>query len=106
MTEEVLPWSAAAAAAAGGTLLRIRLTPRSSKEGIEGVAEGRLMVRVASPPTDGRANKALVKLLARELDIPPSRIEVVKGAGSRLKVVLVRGWAPPVIKEGGPGKKT
>ncbi len=95
MTEGFPRWREAAAAASGGTLLRVRLTPKSSREGVDGVAEGRLMVRVTPPPAEGRANRALVKLLARELDVPPSRIEVVKGGGSRLKAVLVKGWAPP-----------
>jgi uncharacterized protein YggU (UPF0235/DUF167 family) len=52
-----------------------------------------LRARVAAAPVDGAANDALIRLLARELDVPPSAVRIVRGATARSKVVAVE--APP-----------
>jgi len=75
-------------------VLDVRVKPNSPREGVEGVVEGRLVVRVKAPPVEGRANKALARLLSRELGVAPSSIEVVRGAGSRDKTLLFKGWHP------------
>ena len=49
--------------------------------------------RVAAPPVGGQANAALVKLLAKRLGVPKSRISVVRGETAREKVVRVEGHA-------------
>ena len=67
--------------------------PRSSKDAIEGEREGALVVRVKAPPVEGEANKALVRLLGRALDVPSSAIRLQSGATSRRKRVLVAGVA-------------
>lgn len=46
-------------------------------------------VRLHAPPTEGKANEELIRLLAEELDIPKSRIQIIKGAGSRIKKVEI-----------------
>jgi uncharacterized protein (TIGR00251 family) len=51
-------------------------------------------VRLNAPPVEGKANKALVSLLAESLDIAKSRIEIVSGARGRNKVVSVEGLSP------------
>ena len=73
-----------------GCVIAMRVTPRSSKPGIGGWrkdAEGReeLEVRVSAAPTDGEANAAMVKLLAKELGVPNSSIKIVSGETSRHK---------------------
>jgi uncharacterized protein (TIGR00251 family) len=77
-----------------GTIIAIRVTPRSSKPGIGGWrvgADGReeLEVRVAAAPTDGEANAAVIKLLAKQLGVPKSSIEVVSGTASRHKRIAL-----------------
>lgn len=61
------------------------------------MVEGELRVRVAAPPVEGKANKELLAFLAHCLDVPPSRLTLLRGAGSRRKVVEVEGltleWA-------------
>jgi hypothetical protein len=73
--------------------LRIRLTPRAKgRAGIAGVREdGVLLARVNAPPVDGKANEALCRLLADVLDVPRSRVSVVRGQTGRDKVVRVEG---------------
>ena len=72
-------------------LIRVRLQPRASREEVVGWRDGVLIARVSAPPVDGRANAALGKLLARELGVAPSRVEVVRGERSRDKTVRVEG---------------
>jgi hypothetical protein len=75
-------------------VIAIRVTTRSSKPGIGGWragADGReeLEVRVSAAPTDGEANAAIIKLLAKELGVPKSAIEIVSGETSRHKRVAL-----------------
>jgi uncharacterized protein (TIGR00251 family) len=75
-------------------LLSIRLTPRSAKEGIGGIWRDAkeatwLCASVRAVPEKGRANAALIKLLAKALDCPPSAISMEAGDISRLKRVRI-----------------
>ena len=79
-----------------GARLRINLTPKASRseiKGIERAANGQshLKVRVTAVPENGKANKALIKLLAKNLRLPTGSLEVVSGATARSKEVLVKG---------------
>jgi uncharacterized protein (TIGR00251 family) len=53
--------------------------------------EGVLRARVSAPPVDGKANKALCRLIAKRVGVPPSRVSVVRGEKSRDKVIRVEG---------------
>jgi uncharacterized protein (TIGR00251 family) len=81
----------------GGTLLRIRVTPRAGRSAIAGVREGALLVRLAAAPVDGAANDALIDLLARTVDLPKRAIRIVRGERSRDKQVAVAGLAPDEV---------
>jgi uncharacterized protein len=74
--------------------LAIRVTPHSAKPGIgswRAGAGGReeLEIRVAEPPTDGAANDAVVKLLAKALGISRAEVKLVSGAVSRHKRLAI-----------------
>jgi uncharacterized protein (TIGR00251 family) len=71
--------------------IRVQVTPRAARSEVTGWREGVLRVRVTAPPVDGRANEAVVRLLAAALGVPPSRVSVVSGATGRLKLVQVDG---------------
>jgi len=58
---------------------------------VVGVEGGALKVRLSAPPVEGAANRALVKLLAKALGVARSRVEIVRGARSRNKLVRVAG---------------
>ena len=79
-----------------GVLLSVRLTPKSGRDAVEGVAAAadgsvHLKARVRAVPENGAANKALVALLARWAGVPNRDIEIISGTTSRLKAVLLRG---------------
>lgn len=73
--------------------ISVRLTPRAKRDAIEGWRGDVLRVRVVAPPVDGKANEALVRLLAGALGVPKSGVAIVAGAASRDKTVEVRGLA-------------
>jgi uncharacterized protein len=69
--------------------LAVRLQPRARRDEIVGERNGVLVVRVTAPPVDGRANAALCRLIAKAVGVAPSNVEIVRGHGSRDKVVRV-----------------
>lgn len=79
----------------GNLLLRVRLTPRSahdSVEGIEPTAEGSaLKARVRAVAQEGEANAALERLIAKWLGVPASTIAVGRGGKSRVKTLRIAG---------------
>jgi len=79
--------------------LRVRVTPRSSRDEIAGWQEGVLRVRVQAPPVGGRANEALVRLLAEALGVARSAVQVVRGQRGRDKTVRVVGLEEAEVKK-------
>ncbi len=70
--------------------LRVRVKPRSRDERLTLAADGTLIARVQPPPVDGRANQAVVALLANALRVPKGDVAIAGGAGSRLKRISIR----------------
>jgi hypothetical protein len=81
------------------TRLRLRVTPGARRSGIVGRYGEAWKVRVAAPPEDGRANAAVVRLLAETLELPRESVTLVSGHGTRDKVVELSGLAPDRIAE-------
>ncbi len=75
----------------GGVLIEVRLRPRASRSGVDGVREGALALRVNAPPVDGAANAAARELLADVLDVARARVALHAGEKSRRKVFRVEG---------------
>ena len=71
-------------------ILSIKVITNSRRPGIEVNDAGRLKVRVSQPPQDGRANAAVLELLARHFNVRRSSLEIVKGAASRHKDILLK----------------
>jgi uncharacterized protein YggU (UPF0235/DUF167 family) len=71
--------------------IAVRLTPRATRDELEGVRDGILVARVRAAPHDGQANRALCRLIAHRAGVPASRVSVVRGARSREKLVAVGG---------------
>ena len=83
----------------------VRLTPRSAVERVDDVVDGVLKVRVMAPAVDGAANTSLIRLLADELGIARRDLQIVAGATSRQKLVVVDGVDPDEIVARWPGLK-
>ena len=86
---------------AGGVELFVRLTPKSTRDAVEGVetgADGRtfLKARVRAVPEKGKANQALEKLLASALGMPARSVSIVAGGTARLKTIRVAGEADAI----------
>lgn len=76
----------------GGVEISVRARPRAQSSEIAGPYGDRAVrIRLAAPPVDGEANHELVELLADVFDVPRRRVELVRGAGSRSKVVRILG---------------
>lgn len=71
--------------------MRVRVTPRSSRNELLGLEEEVLRVKLQAPPVEGEANRALLELMARVLDVPRSSIVIVAGHRSRQKTLAIRG---------------
>jgi uncharacterized protein len=67
----------------------VRVMPRASASGLGGERAGALVVRVTAPPVDGRANDAVVALLAEAMGVPRRAVRVESGATGRTKVVSI-----------------
>lgn len=71
--------------------LRLRVSPGASRSAVVGRHGNGWKVRVGAPAESGKANDALVELLAKTLELPRDRIEIATGRGSRDKTVVVHG---------------
>jgi hypothetical protein len=69
----------------------VRVSPRASRDAIEGEHNGALKVRLTAPPVDDKANEALCRLLAARLNVPVSAVRIVAGEKNRNKRVAVAG---------------
>ncbi len=74
-----------------GARIEVRLRPRGHTDELMGVVDGVLQARVVAPPVDGKANKALCRLVAKRVGVAPSRVTVVRGEKSRQKLLLIEG---------------
>ena len=93
------------AAAENGVVVTVKLTPKARGAGIDGIAEepapeGQrpvLKVRVGAPPEGGKANAALIALLAKSWRLPKTSFTIVSGDTQRLKRVHVAGPAQALM---------
>jgi len=71
----------------------VQAHPGAKKNAVVRSEEGVWHIKVAAPPIEGKANRALIEFLSEILDVPKSRISIEKGATSRRKLVVVEGMA-------------
>ena len=76
------------ALADGEGRLAVRVTPGARIEALE-IVDGNLIAKVRAKPEDGKANAAVVDLVARGLGLAPSRLSLLRGATSRLKLLQI-----------------
>lgn len=98
LSDRPAPW----AAEADGLVVWMRLTPKGGRDAIDGVetlSDGRsvLKARVRAAPEDGRANAALIELLAKSLRAPKNAVSIRSGETSRVKKLFIAGDPAPYI---------
>jgi uncharacterized protein (TIGR00251 family) len=71
--------------------IAVRVQPRAKRTEVAGEREGAVVVRVAAPPVDGKANAVLCGFVAARVGVPKGAVSVVRGASARDKVVRVEG---------------
>ena len=72
---------------------------RASVTELAGFHDGRIRIRLAAPPVDGAANTALLRFLARRLQVPGSHLAISAGHAGRRKSVIVRGVALEKVRD-------
>lgn len=74
-----------------GVRFALKVVPGASRDRIAGQLGDALKIAVAKPPQDGAANKAVIRLLAAALGIPPANVSIVRGQTNPRKEVLIAG---------------
>lgn len=70
-------------------ILNCRLQPKSAKDEFASLGEGQIKIRITAPPVDGKANKHLVKYLAKQFKVPQDRVTIMSGENSRQKRIKI-----------------
>ena len=71
--------------------VEVYIQPRASKTELAGMYDGLIKIRIAAPPVENAANRALIKFVAQQLRIANSCVRVVSGATNRRKILEVDG---------------
>ena len=69
----------------------MKVIPRSSRTEMLGKENDIYRMKLTAPPVEGKANKAVIELLAEKLGVPKREIEIVSGKTGRLKTIRIRG---------------
>jgi uncharacterized protein (TIGR00251 family) len=91
---------------APSTRLRVRVSPGARRVGVAGRVGELWKLRVAAPPEGGRANDAVVRLLAETVGVPRRSVALVSGHGAREKVVELDGVEPAEVERRLEGAST
>jgi hypothetical protein len=70
-------------------LVHVRVLARGSRSEIQGIRDGRLLIKTTSPPVGGAANRDVIRQLSEAFGIPPSRVLLHRGKTDRLKTFRV-----------------
>jgi uncharacterized protein (TIGR00251 family) len=78
--------------------LAIRVQPRAKRTEVAGEREGAIVIRTNAPPVDGKANRAVCKLIAKRVGVPASAVSIVRGESARDKLVRVEGMDAAAVR--------
>ena len=77
--------------------ITVYVQPRAAKTEIAGLHDGCIKFRIAAPPADGAANKALIEFIARRLGIAKSNVRLIGGESSRRKLIEIVGVSQEAV---------
>lgn len=83
----------------GAALLRIKAVPGARRDEVAGRLGDRLKIRISAPPEDGKANRAICALLAKELGVKPRDVSIIAGHSSAEKTARIEGAGADTINE-------
>lgn len=69
--------------------LSITVKPGSKKPGIEIITDTECLIRVREPATEGKANQAIIEAVAEKLNLPKSRVALIRGSKSKQKLIEI-----------------
>lgn len=98
MNQSLPPWLTEDGALADTFIIALHCQPGAKKTEVQGEHDGRLKLRLAAPPVEGKANEALIQWLSKTLEIRRANIELLAGDLSRLKRVRVQGLTAEQLK--------
>jgi uncharacterized protein len=79
-------------------IVEVTVVARSAKSALVGLLDGRIKIKVAAVPVEGRANAELIKFLAKKLKVPKSGIELVSGQTGKRKTLKIEGITEAEVK--------
>lgn len=91
MTQSLPAWLTEVKASENCFIIALYCQPGAKNTEVQGEHDGRLKIRLAAPPIEGKANEALIQWLSKTLEIKRSQIELLAGDLSRLKRVKIAG---------------
>ena len=81
------------------SLISCKIQPSASKTAFVGIYDNAMKFSIASPPTDGKANKALCTFIAKQLKLPKSFVKIANGAKSKNKIISCQNCTKKQIME-------
>lgn len=79
--------------------LTVKVVPGSSRTEIAGTLDGMLKIRVAAPPEKGKANKALLAFIAKQLGIQKNALQITSGKTSCIKQICLQGVSMEAVEK-------
>ena len=98
MNQSLPTWLTTDGTLANTFIIALHCQPGAKKTEVQGEHDGRLKLRLAAPPVEGKANEALIQWLSKKLEIRRTNIELLAGDLSRLKRVRVQGLTADQLK--------
>jgi len=83
----------------GKVSFKVKVQPRASKNGLAGIMEDAVKLRITAPPVDGEANKGVIQFFARLFGISQKEVAIISGISSRTKIVEISGVAVSEVAE-------
>lgn len=93
MNQSLPAWLTQEYSSENSFIIALHCQPGAKKTEVQGEHDGRLKLRLAAPPVEGKANEALIQWLSKTLEIKRAQIELLAGDLSRLKRVRVQGMS-------------
>jgi uncharacterized protein len=79
--------------------LSVRVVPRSSRDEIVGKQDGIYKIKLTAPALEGKANKALIAFLAKQLGLSKAKIQIISGERARTKIIRINDLVPDQVEE-------